>query len=134
MRQIVVVALLVGVGGGCKHSSGGAPDAGADLAFAGAFAAHDKVDVLFMIDDSPGIPYVHEFIKRFPSFVKALDNAAMANHPASYHFGIVSSDLGAGPYTLNQGQCHPGGDGGKLQIGPAANATLPAGVSCSAFS
>ena len=134
MRQFLVAALLVAAGGGCKHSGGRAQDAGADLAFAGAFAAHDKVDILFMIDNSPGEPYKKELANRFPTFIKALESAAFAGHPASYHIGVVTSDLGAGPDTLNQGQCHPDGDGGKLQVTPAAGATVPAGVSCSQFS
>ena len=42
--------------------------------------------------------------------------AAAATHPASYHFGVVTSDLGAGPYAADG--CNPGGDGGKLQAAP----------------
>jgi hypothetical protein len=134
MRHFLVAALLVAAGGGCKHSGGAAQDAGADLAFTGAFAAHDKVDILFMIDNSPGEPYKKELADRFPALIKALDGAAALGLKASYHIGVVTSDLGAGPYTLNEGQCHPGGDGGKLQTGPAAGSTLPPGVDCQSFS
>jgi hypothetical protein len=130
MRRFLVAAVLVALGGCKRPVSVSAPD----MAFVPAFAAHDKVDLLFMIDDSPGIPYEHELLRDFPELLKALDDAAGAGHPASYHIGVVSSDLGAGPYTLNQGQCHPDGDGGKLQIGPAASAILPGGTSCNALS
>src|SRR6185312_17041534 len=71
--------------------------------------------------------------KRFPELFMKLDAAAAAGHPASYHLGVVTSDLGAGPETLNQGQCHPNGDNGVLQIAPSAGAPLPAGVSCTNF-
>jgi hypothetical protein len=94
----------------------------------------NKVDLLFMIDNSPSMaPKQNELVKRFPQLIKALDTFAMQGSPASYHIGVINSDLGAGPYTLNQGQCHPGGDGAKLQVTPAAGAQLPAGVSCTNF-
>ncbi|MGZ3441454.1 MAG: hypothetical protein ACXVDD_18170, partial [Polyangia bacterium] len=77
-------------------------------------------------DDSPSNPYLRELAARFPTFIKATQNAAAGGHPASYHIGIVTSDLGAGPEVLNQGQCHPDGDGGKLHVTPASNVGLPA--------
>src|SRR2546423_7848086 len=83
----------------------------------------NKVDLLFMIDNSPSMaPKQKELANRFPTLIKALQNFAAQGNPASYHIGVVNSDLGAGPFTLNQGQCHPGGDGGKLQVTPAAGA------------
>ena len=94
----------------------------------------NKVDLLFLIDNSPSMaPKQNELRNRFPQLIKALDTFAAQGNPASYHIGVVNSDLGAGPFTLNQGQCHPGGDGAKLQVTPAANAQLPAGVSCTNF-
>jgi hypothetical protein len=94
----------------------------------------NKVDLLFMIDNSPSMaPKQAELRNRFPQLIKALDTFAAQGNPASYHIGVVNSDLGAGPYTLNQGQCHPGGDGAKLQTAPAASAVLPMGVSCTNF-
>jgi hypothetical protein len=119
VSRIGVAALLAlaGCHGGAKQQ----PPA-PDMSFVPAFAAHDKVDMLFMIDSSPGEPYKVEFRNRFPQLVKDLDNFAFRGHPASYHIGVVTSDLGAGPEVLNQGQCHPDGDGGKLQIGLAAGA------------
>jgi len=87
----------------------------------------NKVDLLFLIDNSPSMaPKQNELRNRFPQLIKALDTFAAQGNPASYHIGVVNSDLGAGPFTLNQGQCHPGGDGAKLQVTPAANAQLPA--------
>ena len=130
-RASLTVASLLLLAACNHHTTTPAPP---DMAFAGAFAPHDKVDILFMIDNSPGGSYDNELIKRFPLLLKALDAGAAAGHPASYHIGVVTSDLGAGPFTLNQGQCHPDGDNGVLQVLPAAGAVLPAGVSCSGFS
>jgi hypothetical protein len=94
----------------------------------------NKVDLLFLIDNSPSMaPKEAELSKRFPQLIKALQNFATAGNPASYHIGVVNSDLGAGPFTLNQGQCHPGGDNGKLQVTPAPAApNVPA--NCANFS
>jgi hypothetical protein len=62
--------------------------------------------------------------------VAALQDAATAGHPASYHIGVVTSDLGAGSNTTS---CRAGGDGGRLQVAPQPNsAGVPPG--CSGFS
>ena len=126
MRRILVASLLLFAG--CGHHA--TPSPSADMALAAAFAAHDKVDILFMMDNSPGEPYKIETISRFPELMKMLDAAAGAGHPASYHIGVVTSDLGAGPYTLNQGQCHPDGDNGVLHIAPMASPSGPPAQSC----
>jgi hypothetical protein len=84
----------------------------------------NKVDILFMVDDSPGTgPKQAELRARFPQLIKILDDFGKTN-PASYHIGVVTSDLGAGQFTLGGGQCKPGGRGGKLQPkGAAADPT-----------
>jgi hypothetical protein len=149
----LAVALLVVVG--CGDHTGdaadlsivGADDLGMaadlqsarDLALAhgdgGLFLPRGKVDILFMVDNSPSMSAKQNLLHQsFPAFATALKDAA-ALHPASYHIGVVTDDLGAGPYTLNQGQCSPGGFGGKLQSAaspgamgvPAACSTLALG-------
>src|SRR5438309_2310460 len=75
----------------------------------------NKVDIIFAIDNSPSMsPKQAELKARFPELIKILDNFGKGN-PAWYHIGVVTSDLGAGQFNLGGGQCHPGGDGGKLQ-------------------
>jgi hypothetical protein len=83
----------------------------------------DKADVLFVIDDSPGMrPKQVELVARLPALVRTLDDAAYGGSPVSYHFGVVSTDLGAGRYTIGS-QCVPGGKQGKLiRVGAAASA------------
>ncbi|HZS40801.1 MAG TPA: hypothetical protein VFF06_28405 [Polyangia bacterium] len=80
----------------------------------------NKVDLLFMVDNSPSMsPKQAELKVRFPQLMQKLD-AFGATTPIDYHIGVVTSDLGAGPFNINSGQCHPGGDGGKLQAKGAA--------------
>jgi hypothetical protein len=82
------------------------------------------VDILVMADNSPGTsPKIQELKARFPQLVKVLDDYGKIN-PIHYHIGVVTSDLGAGMFTLGGGQCRPGGDGGQLQpLGKAHDAT-----------
>jgi len=98
-------------------------DGGPDGANAGDLAhgprtPHDKVDLLFMIDDSGGTSAkVQAFRTRFPILVKSIDDLAAAGHPASYHFGVVTSDLGAPGISCGNNR------GAKLQaIGHGAGA------------
>ncbi len=90
----------------------------------------NKVDILFMVDNSPSmIPKQNQLKSQFPQLIKILDDFGKMN-PAWYHSGVVTSDLGAGPYNLGNGQCHPGGDGAQLQaVGAAAasGCTAPTG-------
>lgn len=75
----------------------------------------NKVDILFVIDDSPSMtPKQTELKARFPQLIKILDEFGNSGSPADYQIGVVSTDLGAGPFTLGNGQCTPGGKGGKL--------------------
>ena len=74
----------------------------------------DKVDILFMIDNSPSMaPKQAQLKSDFPNLIKVLDDFKAKGHPAWYHIGVVTSDLGAGQFSLGGGQCHPGGDGGQ---------------------
>jgi hypothetical protein len=93
----------------------------------------DQVDILFMIDNSPSMaPKQAQLRSNFPELVTRIQNLATNGAAASFHIGIIDSDLGAGPYTLNQGQCHPGGNGGRLHTAadPGA-ANVP--DACAAF-
>src|SRR5678810_1237615 len=75
----------------------------------------NKVDILFVIDDSPSMtPKQNELKNRFPDLIKVLDDFGAMGNPAWYHIGVVTSDLGAGPTTPTS-NCRPGGLGAKLQ-------------------
>jgi hypothetical protein len=94
---------------------------------------HDKVDILFMVDNSPSMAPKQDALRQsFPQLVDRIANLSTTGAPASFHIGVITSDLGAGPYSLNQGQCHPGGDNGQLRTAASPSVTnLPA--ACAGF-
>jgi hypothetical protein len=124
--RISIFAGLLAIAGGCDDAPQmSAPDLATPYV---PPTPKTKVDVLFMIDDSFTQPIQIELRNRFPQLIKALDDAAVAGHPASYHFGVVTSDLGSG---TNTSACRPGGDGGKLSVGSPAGTNSPA--NCAGF-
>ena len=91
----------------------------------------NKVDILFMVDNSLSMaPKQAALRARFPQLIKRLQDFAAQGNPASYHIGVVDSDLGAG---LNTANCKAGGDGGKLQVVPTNPSTVPPPANCSSF-
>ena len=73
----------------------------------------NKVDVLFVLDDAPSMSVKLAALESaLPSFLATLAGGSM---PVSYHWGVVTTDLGAGPQTLPSFGCRPGGDGAKLR-------------------
>lgn len=120
------------------HDSDALPvpgDGGSDAASPGDLARgprtpRDKIDVLFMVDDSNGEPYKQALRVRLPSLVKALDVLAAEGHSASYHFGVVTSDLGAPGINCGKNR------GAKLQAlgaGSAAGCAGPVGSNFLAY-
>jgi hypothetical protein len=84
----------------------------------------NKVDLLFMVDNSNSMaPKQAQLQLRFPQLIKQLDDFAMKGNPASYHIGVVTSDLGAAGNT--QACAKSGGDGGKLQVTPLPGSVPP---------
>jgi hypothetical protein len=81
-----------------------------------------KIDLLFVLATDPGAPQNNPLQVQmlFPYLLQVIDFFPQ-EHLASYHVGVITSDLGAGPYSLENGACHPGGDGARLQaVGVAA--------------
>ncbi len=87
----------------------------------------NKVDILFMIDDSPSMmPKQAALQARFPDLIKVLDDFGAKGNPAWYHIGVVTSDLGAAQSTSSS-NCQIGGKGAKLQaLGKAHGPTCVA--------
>ncbi len=88
----------------------------------------NKVDILFVIDNSPSMrPKQEQLGQRFPELIKVLTEFGAKGSPASYHIGVVTTDLGANTFVDSLKQCQPGGDafgGGRLQArGEAAPTT-----------
>jgi hypothetical protein len=109
-----------------RASDGAPPEAGLDAASAspdvatgevGSGAAR-KLDLLFMIDDSPSMREEQDNLRRnFPLLIERLKS--LPGGLPDLHIGIVSSDVGAGAQPLaNVGCPRPGGDRGILQAKP----------------
>ena len=130
--MLLVASLLVG--GACSSSSNAPPrvDAAPMASDAGlqsmAFAHQSirDVDVLFVIDDAPGMaPSLDRLRASFAAFTDTLKTL-----PAGYpnlHVAVVSSDLGAGADDVPG--CNVGGDRGvfwAVPRGACASTGLPA--------
>jgi hypothetical protein len=88
----------------------------------------NQVDLLFMIDDSGSMqPKITELRSRFPQLIRLLEDFKTQGSPASYHIGVITSDVGSGRFPLTG--C-TSGRGGKLQAvgaGAAAGCAPPSG-------
>ncbi len=84
----------------------------------------NKVDVLFMVDNSNSMAAMTEELKaRFNQFFKVFQDLADKGTFADLHIGVVTSDYGAGATGAPGCQPSPGGQLGKLQaVGVAAAA------------
>lgn len=83
----------------------------------------DKLDVLFVVDNSGSM------FEEQAALATAFDSNFIANlrhdgNLPSLHIGVVSTDLGAGPFGI-QG-CTGSGDNGVLQNAPRGDCTPPA--------
>jgi hypothetical protein len=106
VRWMIAIALLVAA---CDNGNNNSCPKSSSLG-----QTKDKVDILFMVDDSPSTtPKQAELQARFPELIKVLDQMGATGNPIDYHIGVVTSDLGAGPTPF--GNCTPGGLGAKLQ-------------------
>jgi hypothetical protein len=130
-----------GVGGG---GAGGGGAAGGNAGTAGAAASggrggaagsggaggaagqggvpNDKLDLLFMIDNSSSMqPLQQKLVTAFPSILAPFELDPVTGRPVDLHVAVVSSSFGGGAWP-NVNQCgngtHPGDDGGTFQQGP----------------
>jgi len=87
--------------------------------------ACDTVDILFVIDNSNSMfEEQQNLVANFPNFIQAIE--AIQPPIKSYHVGVISTDIGAGPYSGPlMGPCVPDGDLAKLQH-------VPNGTGCAA--
>jgi hypothetical protein len=80
--------------------------------------ACDTVDILFVVDNSNSM--LEEQKSLSASFPKLIQRIEAIKPPIkSYHVGVISTDIGAGPYSGPlMGPCKPGGDEALLQHSP----------------
>jgi hypothetical protein len=82
------------------------------------------IDILFLIDDSPSMADKQANLrKNFPVFMTELKK--IPGGLPNVHVAVVTSDLGAGPTTLNA-QCYVGGKKGVFRAG--SNCQVDAGA------
>jgi len=80
----------------------------------------DEVDLLFLVDDSGSMAPKQEALKqRFPALIAMIEGFATQGHKASYHIGVVTSDLGAPGIACGSNL------GGKLQQRGLAKSNTP---------
>jgi hypothetical protein len=83
------------------------------------FFACDTIDILFVIDNSNTMEAEQQNLAaNFPKFIQRIQSIVPAI--TSYHVGVISTDIGAGPYTFTGSSCKLGGDEGRLKHQPAA--------------
>lgn len=116
-RRVVVMAALALVAGGCGRSSLGVPDDGdpkSEVCHV-LYGAHSpKLDLLLVIDNSDSMEHEQKSLKQsFPSDLERLRTAKLGQQLPDLRIGVISTDLGAGPYKV--GKCRPGGDQARLQ-------------------
>ena len=87
------------------------------------FSGH-KVDILFMVDNSPSMDAMQTLLKaQFTDFLTPFENVAQPGSPIDLHIGVVTSDYGAGAVVNLAGGCDasPGGQRGYLQTTAATS-------------
>ncbi len=85
----------------------------------------EPVDLLFVIDDSPGMADGQARLGRaLPALVERLGR--VAGGLPDLHVGVISTDLGTAPYD-SAGCTMPGGDGGRLLKGLHDSCANPVG-------
>lgn len=123
--RAAVLALVGALGCDIVETVGLTPDGGGPTEAwteIGLGSRSDKVDLLFLVDNSPSMaPKQARLRDRFYELIRAFEDFRGQGRPGHYHIGVVTSDLGAGPFAIGGGACRPGGDGGRLQaLGAAA--------------
>lgn len=102
-------------------------DTGGPIVDAPTVYACDTVDILFVVDNSGSMFQEQQnLVASFPQFIQQIE--AIQPKIKNYHVGVVSVDVGAGPYTYTGSSCKPGGDEGKLQhaaVGAGCTGTYP---------
>ncbi len=79
-----------------------------------------QVDLLFVIDNSPSMTQLQDQLAaQFKRLIDALRTPKLGNQIPDVRIGVVSTDLGAGPFVITDPApgakgCVPGGDGAKL--------------------
>lgn len=130
--QLRILLLAAGLCGCAADLSAPPPMDCGQMRASFSMRATPKLDVLFMVDNSNGIELLAmELRDRFPRLAAGFERLAQAGVPLDAHFGVVTSDYGAGATGSLSCSRSPGGQRGRLQgIGVKAlqNCKKPVGA------
>jgi hypothetical protein len=117
-----------GGGAGGNGIAGMGGNGGAHATVTVSAALNPKIDILFMIDNSPSmLPLQTKFIAAIPAFMNVLKMVPGAAGPnpglPDVHVAVVSSDTGPGEFDLPALHCPFGGDQGRFQSVPRGTCT-----------
>lgn len=87
--------------------------------------ADKEIDILFIIDNSASTSEKQANLARnFPRMIEAMRSPKLNNRIPNVHIGVISTDLGAGSYSLPSCEVS-GGDLGRLQSKPRVPGCVP---------
>ncbi len=115
-HRVLCIATVMALSlGACSRAS--PPDNEGPLCSLPPSPSGTPIDVLVVMDDSPTMLTPHEYVRwAMGSFFSALREAL--GYLPSLHVGVITQDLGAGPYSEIPGCSRIGGDRGILgQVG-----------------
>ncbi len=118
----------LGLMAGCINHPLGLPEEGKHVEAIQFFpqSLEKDIDILFVIDNSDSMREEQEDLaNRFEQLIEALRTPKLDNRIPNIRIGVVSSDLGAGSYALDQVGCRAGGDGARLQTQPRVPGCVP---------
>ena len=120
LRSLLLAAVAVPLLLGCPSRSFEVPPPKSEKQTKAFYpqSIEKDVDLLFVIDNSGSMEQEQEILRQqFPKLIDALRSDKLNGQIPNVHLGVVSSDLGAGNYSLPSCEV-TGGDGGKLQNTP----------------
>ncbi len=125
-RALLAIPVLVAASGCASHDlSSAAPQTCAEGRTDVPIAVNRNVDLLFVIDDSGSMAEEQASLAtNFYRFANVLEN--VEGGLPNVHIGVVSTDVGAGPYDIPG--CRGDGDGGRLQSSARGNCQPPDGA------
>ena len=115
MRTAAALLLLAGFGCTDREVSAVEPNRSRELPKVIPVSQNRSLDLLFVVDDSPSMRQEQASLAvNFPLFVDVLESAA--GGLPDIHLGVVSPNVGTGPWGGGGDACAGNGDGGLLLV------------------
>jgi hypothetical protein len=126
-KSVLASALTLGMVTGCpsREVAEISPAPAKEVEKEIAVSLNRDIDILFVIDNSGSMAEEQaSLVQNFPRFINVLKT--IEGGLPNVHIGVVSSDVGAGPYTIPG--CSGNGDNGTLQNTARGNCDPPSGA------